>query len=149
MKGKVIEKFESWLRQEIRSRGYVGPDSPIKVPVKTGYEYDIVAVSETEKAIIIADAKYRDMAPSSFTGTNLIKQELLGPHALQYEADLHQKRLDYFRNNMERFREHLNPKLSWGEYNVQSFLVTKQTPLAHRYKEVIILPATEFLETVT
>ena len=149
MKGRVGEKFESWLRKEIRNKGYEGPDCPIKVPARTGYEYDIIAVSETKKAIIIADAKYRDMAPSSFTGANLIAQELLGDHALRNEADLHQKRLDYFRNNLERFGKHLNPKLPWAEYNVQSFLVTKQTPLAHRYKEVKILRATEFLETMT
>jgi hypothetical protein len=52
-----------------------------------GYEYDLIAVSEEKKTIIIADAKYRDMSPSSFTGANLIAQELLGNHTLRYEAD--------------------------------------------------------------
>jgi len=141
---KVGEKYESWLREEVRKRGYTGPESSV---IET-YEYDIIAVSEEKKAIIIADAKYRDMAPSSFTGTNLIAQELLGDHALRYEADRQQKRLDYFRNNMERFKKHLKPKQPWGEYSVHSFLVTKQIPLAHRYKEVKILRATEFLQTV-
>jgi hypothetical protein len=149
MKGRVGEKFESWLRKEIRNKGYEGPDCPIKVPMKTGYEYDIVAISERRKAIVIADAKYRDMAPSSFTGTNLISQELLGDHALRYEADLQQKRIVYFRNNLEKFREHLNPKLPWEDYNVQSFLITKHTPLASRYKEVAILRANELLQTLT
>lgn len=144
MRAKVSEKFESWLREEIRNRGYVGP----KTAVTEGYEYDIIAVSEEKKAIIMADAKYRDMAPSSFTGTNLLAQELLGDHALRYEADRQQKRLDYFRNNMERFTKHLKPKQPWGEYDVHSFLVTKQIPLAHRYKEVKILRATEFLQTM-
>ena len=97
----------------------------------------------------MADPKYRDMTPSSFTGTNLIPQELLGDHALQYEADLQQKRLGYFRDNMERFTKHLKPKRSWGEYDVHSFLITKQIPLAHRYKEVKILQAAEFLQTLT
>ena len=148
MKGKVGEKFERWLRKEIRNKGYEGPDHPVRVPTRTGYEYDIIGISEARKSIIMADAKYRDMSPSSFTGTNLIAQELLGKHALLYEADLQQKRLDYFRNNMEPFREHLNPKLPWREYHVESFLVTKQTPLAHRYKEVKIIHATDFLEKV-
>ncbi|MFC1905623.1 hypothetical protein ACFLXL_02305 [Chloroflexota bacterium] len=149
MKGRVGEKFESWLREEISNKGYIGPDHPIKVPPKTGYEYDIITISEVRKAIILADAKYRDMAPSSFTGANLIEQELLGDHALKYEADLQQKRLDYFRNNLDEFKEVLNPSLPWEEYNVQSFLVTKLTPLAHRYKEVIILPAKDFLNTLS
>lgn len=141
MREKVGEKFEAWLRSEVRSRGYIGPESP----VIEHYEYDIIAVSEEKKTIIMADAKYRDMAPSSFTGTNLLTQELLGDHALLFEADHQQKRLDYFRNNIERFQKHLKPKQSWEEYDIYSFLVTKQIPLAHRYKEVKILRATEFL----
>ena len=145
MREKVGEKFESWLREEVRSRGYTGPETA----VIENYEYDIIAISEEKKTIIMADAKYRDMAPSSFTGTNLLIQELLGDHALRYEADRQQKRLDYFRDNIEKFTRHLKPEQSWGDYSVHSFLVTKQIPLAHHYKEVIIIRATEFLQTVT
>ena len=82
-------------------------------------------------------------------GLYLLAQELLEDYALRYESDQQQKRLDYFRNNMERFTKHLKPKQSWGEYDLHSFLVTKQIPLAHRYKEVNILRATEFLKTLT
>ena len=144
MREKVGEKFESWLRQEVHSRGYAGPETA----VIENYEYDIMAVSEEKKTMIIADAKYRDMAPSSFTGTNLLTQELLGPHGLRYEADRQQERLAYFRQNTERFARYLEPKQPWGEYDIHSFLVTKQIPLAHRYKEIEILPAAEFLERV-
>lgn len=142
MRGKVGEKFESWLRDEIRKRGYTGPETA----VTESYEYDILAVSEAKKTIIVADAKYRDMAPSSFTGTNILAQELLGDHALKYEADRQQKRLDHFRNNIEQFRKYLKPEHEWGEYNILGFLVTKQIPLAHRYKEVMIIQATELLQ---
>ena len=145
MRQKVGEKFENWLRHEVRSRGYGGPETAV---MEKNYEYDIMAISEEKKTIIIADAKYRDMAPSSFTGTNLLTQELLGNHALRYEADRQQKRLDYFRQNTERFERYLEPKQPWGEYHIHSFLVTKQIPLAHRYKEIRILPATEFLKRV-
>ena len=116
--------------------------------MKEGYEYDILAASEEKHTIIIADAKYRDMAPSSFTGINLLTQELLGDHALRYEVDRQQKRLDHFRNNIEQFRTYLEPKRPWEEYNVLSILVTKQIPLARRYKEVIIIRSTEFLQKV-
>lgn len=78
MRVRVSEKYESWLREEVRKRGYTGSESS----VIEKYEYDIIAVSEEKKAIIMADAKYRDMAPSSFTGTSLIAQELLGDYAL-------------------------------------------------------------------
>ena len=103
-------------------------------------------IAEEKNTIIIADAKYRDMAPSSFTGTNLLTQELLGDHALRYEADRQQRRLDYFRNNIEQFRKYLKPKHKWEEYNILSILVTKQIPLARRYKEVMIIHVTEFLQ---
>jgi hypothetical protein len=145
MRQKVSARFESWLRQELRSRGYAGPETAVVI---ANWEYDIIAISEERKAIIIADAKYRDMAPSSFTGTNLVTQELLGKRALRYEADRQQKRLDYFKQNMGRFARYLEPKQSWEEYDIHSFLITKQIPLAHRYKEIEILPAAEFLKTV-
>ncbi|MBI2850665.1 MAG: hypothetical protein HYX80_06455 [Chloroflexi bacterium] len=144
MREKVGKKFESWLREEVRARGYYGPETA----VIESYEYDIVAISEEKKSIIIADAKYRDMAPSSFTGTNLIPQEILGDHALLYEAERQQKRLDYFRQNKEKFERYLTPKQGWEQYDIHSFLITKQIPLAHRYKEVRILRATEFLQKV-
>jgi hypothetical protein len=144
MRERIGEKFESWLRQELRSGGYSGPEAA----VTETYEYDVMAISEEKKTIIIADAKYRDMAPSSFTGTNLLTQELLGPHALRYEADRQQERLHYFKRNMERFARYLRPKQPWVEYDIRSFLITKQTPLAHRYKETRILSAAEFLRTV-
>lgn len=84
----------------------------------------------------------------SFTGINLLTQELLGDEALRYEVNRQQKRLDYFRQNTERFKRYLKPKRPWGEYDIHSYLVTKQIPLAHRYKEVKILPATVFLKMV-
>lgn len=145
MRVKVSEKFESWLREEVCSRGYTGPE----IAVIENYEYDIIAISEEKNTIIIADAKYRDMAPSSFTGINLLTQELLGDEALRYEADRQQKRLDYFRQNTERFKKHLEPKQPWGKYDIHSFLITKQMPLAHRYKEVEIIPATVFLQKLS
>ena len=49
---------------------------------------------------------------------------------------------------MEQFRKYLEPKRPWEEYSVLSILVTKQIPLARRYKEVIIIRATEFLKMV-
>jgi hypothetical protein len=141
---KVGEKFELWIREEVRSQGFTGPETAIEET----YEYDIIGLSEENKTIILADAKYRDMAPSSFTGTNLLSQELLGDHTLRYEADRQQQRLDYFRDNTERFRKYLDPKQPWDTYRVQSYLVTKQIPLAHRYKEVQIIRAAEFLQII-
>ncbi|MFH1140671.1 MAG: hypothetical protein V1724_03140 [Chloroflexota bacterium] len=143
MRVKVGEKFEEWLRKEIHRRGYRGPDQPVTVEKR--YEYDIMAISEEKKRIIIADAKYRDIAPSSFTGTNLIPQELLGEHGLRDESSRQQERLDFFRKNLPKFDQYLKPERPWGEYEICSYLITKHFPLAHRYKETRIARAIEFL----
>jgi hypothetical protein len=144
MKNKVAEKFEGWLRDELHQRGYTGPSFAVKDNV---YEYDIIAISEEKKKILIADAKYRDMAPSSFTAENLLNQELLGGHALRAEAEREQARLDHFRTNLETFNDYLKPIKPWEEYKIQAFLVTKQIPLANQYKEVAILRAFDFFKT--
>ncbi len=145
MREKVAAKFEEWLRAEVRSLGFMGPETAINET----FEYDIIAISEEKKVILMADAKYRDIAPSSFTGENLTSQELLGDHGLKYEADRQQQRLDHFRQNMGKFDKYLKPERPWEDYEIQGFLVTKLIPLAYRYKEVMILPATEFLKTVS
>ncbi|MDO8749778.1 MAG: hypothetical protein Q7K03_01345 [Dehalococcoidia bacterium] len=141
MRAKVGEKFEEWVRSEIHQHGYDGPNQP----VIEHYEYDIMAISEDKRRIIIADAKYRDMAPSSLTGTNLVQQELLDPHGLRNEASRQQERLDYFRQNLPKFSQYLNPERPWEEYEICSYLITKHFPLARRYKETRIIRAIEFL----
>ena len=143
MKGRVAEKFETWLRNEVHKRGWTGPDEA----VNEKYEYDILAISEENKIIVLADAKFRDIAPSSLSGENLVPQELLADHGLGYESERQQVRLNYFLDNPGRFAKYLNPKRPWNEYEVRSYLVTKHIPLAHRYKETRIVTATEFLET--
>ena len=141
MRQGVAVKFEDWLRNEVHNLGYLGPEQA----VREYYEYDIMAISEDKRVIIVADPKYRDMAPSSFTGTNLIEQELLGDHGLRDEAIHQQQRLEYFRDNPSRFGQYLNPQHPWAEYEIRSYLVTKQIPLAHRYKETRMVRAIEFL----
>lgn len=144
MRQKVADKFEAWLREELRQRGYDGPDTAISEK----YEYDILAISEQRKRIVVVDAKYRDMPPSSFTYDNLVRQEFLGPHALQEEAERQQLRLDYFRQNLTRFEKYLRPKESWDQYSIDGFLVTKQVPLANGYKQIRIAEAPLFLSAL-
>ena len=144
MRQKVADKFEAWLREELRQRGYDAPDTAISEK----YEYDILAISEQRKRIVVVDAKYRDMPLSSFTYDNLIRQELLGPHALQEEAERQQLRLNYFRQNLTQFEKYLRPKEPWDQYSIDGFLVTKQVPLADGYKQIGIAEAPRFLDAV-
>jgi len=47
---------------------------------------------------------------------------------------------------MEQFRKYLKPKKKWEEYNIIGMLVTKQIPLARRYKDIMIFHTAEFLQ---
>jgi hypothetical protein len=144
MRQKVADKFEGWLRMELRRLGYTG----LETAISENYEYDILAISEEKKRIIVADAKYRDMPLSSFTRSNLIRQELLGPHALREEAEHQQLRLDYFQGDIARFEKYLHPRKPWSQYSVDGFLVTKQIPLADVYKKIRIMEAPSFLAAI-
>lgn len=144
LKQQAADAFEAKVREEIHKRGYSGPQKAVKV---RRFEYDVLGISERKKRIIIVDAKFRDLAPSSISGRNLIKQELLQPRqGLQSEAERHKERVDFFRSNPELFRKHLNPRSSWHEYEIGSYLVTKHAPLVSRYKDVGIFSISDFLE---
>ncbi len=145
MRGRAGQEFELWLRSELDRAGFRGPDCPVRV----GFEYDILRISEEKKSIVLADAKYRDVNPSSFTGENLIRQELTGDHALLDEAARQQERLGYFRANPDQFRRHLEPERPWADYKVASFVITKHIPLISKYKETAVVRAKEFLQSMT
>ena len=100
-----------------------------------------------KRQIIIADAKFRDLAPSSISGRTLIEQELLQPNqGLQAEAERHKKRVDFFRSNLNLFRKHLHPQLPWDAYEITAYLVIKHVPLVSQYKDVQIVSLSNFLE---
>jgi len=59
---KLGNRFEDWLRKEVYGRGYTGSGSVVEI--RSGgqqFEYDILAISEDKRRIILADAKFRDM----------------------------------------------------------------------------------------
>jgi len=101
--GEQIKKYH--VPRDITGSGSV-------VEIRSGgqqFEYDILAISEDKRRIILADAKFRDMVFSSFTGDNLIRQELLGPNALRFEANRQQLRLNFFKENPESFSGCFSP----------------------------------------
>lgn len=142
------EKFEDWLRKQLHESGYQGPDHAVQISLDgREFEYDIMAVSEEKLSIVIADAKYRDMSPSSTTGTNLINQEFLGRGGLKDESERQESRHEFFLENRRLFSQFLNSERNIDEYEVVSYIITKQLPLAHRYKNTRILSALEFIES--
>ena len=105
MRKRAGHEFEVWLRAQLRNKGFRGPDEPVRVH----FEYDILLISETEKTIVLADAKYRDVNPSSLTGENLLSQELLDDHALLAEAKHQEERLSFFLKHKSAFEKFLAP----------------------------------------
>ncbi len=144
---RAANEFENHLRSELNGLKFTGPDEAIK-PTKQAYEYDILKVSEEKRLIVLADAKFRDISPSSFTGENLVPQELTNDNAMLDEADRQVRRLEYFNKNIEQFRKYLNPKRPWNDYGIRSLLVTKYRPVIKRYKNTEILSVDEFLASI-
>ena len=144
MRSRAGHEFEIWLRAQLRDRGFRGPEQP----VHAHYEYDILMVSDTRRTVLLVEAKYRDINPSSVTGANLLSQELLADDALLAQAKRQEDRLSFFLQNRSRFEEFLGPQQIWCSYDVRSYLVTKSPPLISRYGDTTILKASEFLESL-
>ena len=143
MKKEAANVFENKVRSELRKYGYTGPDSAVKVK----YDYDVLGISEEKKRILVVDAKFRDISPSSISASTLIQQELLElGQGIQYEADRHITRVDYLRKNLGLFKQCLKTTGDLSTYEVRAYLVTKHTPLVSQYKDIGILSLTELVD---
>ncbi len=138
--GKI---FEQHIRDITRNNDYkVPPDS-----VQIKYEYDVIGVSETNKRILLIDAKYRDFSPSAITGVNLIDHELLDEHAgLLLEVIRHQERLDYFLKHFDEFKEKIQTEGNLNDYKIKAIVVTKYPPLISKYRQVHVLDYDSFIK---
>ena len=102
-------------------------------------------ISEQFQTIILANAKYRDVAPSALTKRTLVKQLLLDKDGLLSGVRTQQARLDLFRNHSDAFQENLKPERPWGEYDIQSFVITKQAPVFSGYQKTKVQEAQEWV----
>jgi hypothetical protein len=144
MKKKAADIFEAKVRNELHKYGYTGPDSAVKVK----YDYDVIGISEARKQILVIDAKFRDVSPSSISAHTLVSQELMEPEeGLYYEAERHRTRVDYFLNNLGLFKQHLKPIEDLRDYQVRAYVVTKHTPLISQYKNIGVLSLTDLVES--
>jgi len=143
MKKKSADIFEAKVRSELQNYGYTCPDKVVKIK----YEYDVLGISEAKKQILIIDAKFRDISPSSISAHTLIAQELMEPEeGLCYEVERHRIRVDYFLNNRGLFKQYLKPVKNLQDYKVLAYVITKHTPLINQYKNIGISSLTDFVE---
>ena len=116
---------------------WVSPDS-VK-PTKRSKEYDAVAVSESKKVILFIEAKYRDPAPSSYSGFNLSKQEFSSSEGILAHAKGQRDRVEYFKANIDQHTSHISTKEDLKNYDPIGIVVTRSTPLIHRYQSIEVL----------
>lgn len=129
--------FENHIRQLLKNNGYFGPDEPFKL-TKSSPEYDVLKINEAPQQIVLAEAKYRDFSPSSFSGETLIEQELLQEDKLLEHVIKQQNRLEYFLQNFHEFGNKLGVRRSINDYRIFTCLVTKHIPLITAYKDVYV-----------
>lgn len=134
-KQQAAEVFEQRVRELLSENGYSVPDKPVKIS-RASPEYDAIAINETEKIIILAEAKYWDVSSSSISGRTLIEQELLQEKRLLDQMLKQRKRIDFFNNNFLTFKEELTISGERETYRIFACVVTKFIPLVRKYKNV-------------
>ena len=66
---------------------------------------------------------------------------------LCYEVERHKTRVDYFKNNLGLFKQHLKPTSDLNSYQICSYVVTKHTPLISQYKGIDIRSLDDLINT--
>ena len=143
LKGPV---FDAWLKDRLEEKG-------VEVPVinerfradNTEYEFDLIAVDESNMKIFLIEDKFRDLPPSSITGVNLVKQEIESGTGVLATVDRHSDRANFFREHPKLFTDKLKLRQSIDEYQIEPVVVTKATPIIARVDEVLLVEVTDFL----
>ena len=126
-KNVAANSFEGWIGNELVNKKYAVTSGPIEV---AKHEYDVIAVNEDLKRILLIEAKYKDFSPSAISGRTLLEQELYDDkEGLLIEAIRQLKRHDFFLSQPDRFTKLIPAIERIGNYAVSSFVVTKYQPL--------------------
>lgn len=137
--------FEARVRERLKMAGFAVPNGSLRVKEQNEeQEYDAIGVNEAKSQVIIAEAKYRDFAPSSISGKTLIKQELLDEDRLLDWASEARNKLEFFRKHGARFKRELFLGKDANSYDTGIWVVTKHKPLISKYRSVQIVDFPEF-----
>lgn len=139
--------FEDTIRKKLRGIGYNVPfDKEFKL-YKKSYGYDVIAISEHKKEILLIEAKYKDLPSSSLNGITLLEQELHSKNGLISMTNKQKDRLSFFKNNLNKFAKALNIK-DIDSYTLKPFIITKYKPLIFQKDEILIYEIDEFLQNL-
>ncbi len=143
--------FESEIRHNLRMRGFVvhpeQDDGMLRISFDNEHkEFDCMAVDLATKTVILVEAKYEDMAPSSKAGTKIVDQLLLDKRRglLEHVKKQH-SRLEFFRKNFHNMQKFgFGRNAVFEDYNVRTFVVTKYEPIISLYMGVEVLSYKQF-----
>lgn len=142
-------RFTNWIAERLEPLGYSCPI--IDKKFKFGgveREFDLVAVNETERKILLIEAKYKDMPVKSLNSKLLVPNELEGKKGMLYELVRQNERKDLFVADPKRMAVECELESPFDEYAVQAFVVSKSSPILDSLDDVRWLRADKFLELI-
>lgn len=151
MKQAAASAFEEQIRQKLRNDGFDVFPTPsqgqLYIPSKkTGKEFDCLAVDRPNRVIVIIEAKYEDIAPSSKAAVTMIDQLVLDrKRGLLEHAKRHHERRRLVKRHFGSLKNFgLGLEGSFLDYTVHAVIVTKHEPLISRHMGVDIISYERF-----
>ena len=152
MRQAAARSFEDEIRQKLLNDGFDVRPGQGEKPFRPSFdnvrrEFDCVAVDRERKIIVIVEAKYEDMAPSSMSAGTMVGQLVLDKKTgLLAHAQKHDSRRKFFRRHFDGMRRRgLDLPGDLSDYTVYTLLVTKHEPLISRHMAVDILSYEKFM----
>lgn len=141
------KNFEKIIREKLRKENFtVYPTNDNKrfEPTFDGqqHEYDCIAIDEDSKMILLIDAKYEDIAPSSTAGETIVEQAVLDKRdgILLYCKEQH-KRRRFFTKYCNKMN--IGIQQFW-DYKIISLVVTKHYPLIKKHLTTSVMSYDQF-----
>ena len=144
--------FEEKIRQKLRDDGFEVHPGPNRPQLRMSFdnektEFDCIAVDRAKKVIVLVEAKYEDISPSSKAGTTMVDQLVLDRRrGLLGHAKRHHRRRRLFKHHFASLKNlGLDLEGSFYDYAVHTVIVTKHEPLISRHMGVDIVSHEKFM----
>lgn len=151
MRQATASAFEEHIRQKLRSSGFEVRPAPGQPQLRmsfdnTGMELDCMAVDRAKKVVVLVEAKYEDIAPSSKAGTTMVDQMVLDRRrGLLGQAAWHHERRRLLKQHFGGLKNFgIDLEGSFLDYTVHAVVVTKHEPLISRHMGVDIISYKRF-----
>ena len=143
--------FEEEIRQKLRDDGFEVHPGPNRPQLRMSFdntktEFDCIAVDRAKKIVVLVEAKYEDISPSSKAGTTMVDQIALDRRrGLLGHAKRHHWRRQLFKRYFASLKNFgLDLEGSFYDYTVHTVIVTKHEPLISRHMGVGIISRKKF-----